>query len=142
MAIGERYIELSEMAEHYGFTLSEHGRCCINDIEAETVNDIFRMHLFGIPTDDIFQKLMIYQSPLPKGYSQWSIDLILEILKDECYAGYQFISDDGSVLTIHVGVAIIPKRMFAAAQALNVTENVFSQLERLNRLSEMMIHDN
>ncbi len=138
MSIGRRYIEPPVMAEHYGFTMDKNVRSSINELEAETVKDIFEMHLFGIPISGIIQNLILFQNPLPKGFGEWSTDLIQEILADERYAGYQFISDDGSVIPIEVGRPIVAKRIFAAAQVLDLTEDDLPQMERLNRFIELM----
>lgn len=72
LAVGKRYIKQKEMIDHYGFAISKNGRCCINEIEAETVKDIFMMYLFGVSINVICQKLVKYQSKIPNGLSQWT----------------------------------------------------------------------
>ena len=55
---------------------------CINEIEAETVKDIFMKYLFGVPINDICKKLANYQSKPPKGLSQWNSEMVRDILND------------------------------------------------------------
>ena len=64
-AVGKRYVAPKEMIKHYGFSISKNGRCCINEIEAETVKDIFMMYLFGVPINDIAKSSRIIKTRPP-----------------------------------------------------------------------------
>ena len=119
LAVGIRYIAPKEMIKHYGFSISKKGICCINEIEAETVKDIFMMYLFGVPINDICKKLANYQSKPPNGLSQWSAETVRDILNTESYTGYQFISENDTVMVMHIGWSIIPRKIFAVTQERN-----------------------
>ena len=139
LAVGKKYIEQREMSEHYEFRSSEHQLCYFNKIEVETVKDIFRMNMFGISLNGICISLVEYQNPVPIGINHWNTEIIKEIFKDERFAGYQFIFEEETVLVMQVGIAIIPKRIFALTQELNITEEVQSQQERLKRLRKLLL---
>lgn len=141
LAVGKKYIEKQEMPEHYGFRLSAHGRWYVNSIEGETVETIFRMKMFGVSLNKISQSLIEYQNPLPRGIKHWNPETIQEILKDEYFAGYKFIFQEEKVLVMQVGVSIIPKRIFALIQELNLKKEQLSQQEHLKRLGEMLLID-
>ena len=127
-AVGKRYVVPQKMIKYYGFSISKNGRCCINELEAETVKDIFMMYLFGVPINDICKKLANYQSKPPNGLSQWSAEKVRDILDDERYTGYQFISENGTVMVMQVGWSIIPKKIFAVTQEMNTLhDNICNQ---------------
>ena len=65
LEVGKRYITQKKMIEQYGFAVSKNGNCYINEIEAETVKDIFEMFLFGISIKDICKKLENYRRKSP-----------------------------------------------------------------------------
>ena len=128
LTVGKRYVKQKEMIKHYGFSISKKGRCCINEIEAETVKDIFMMYLFGVPINDICKKLANYKSKPSNGLSQWNAELVREILNDESYTGYQFISENDIVILMQVGWSIIPKKIFAVTQEKNILyDNICNQ---------------
>ncbi len=139
LAVGKKYIEQREMSEHYEFRSSEHQLCYFNKIEVETVKDIFRMRMLGISLNMIFQSITEYQNPVPIGINHWNTEIIKEILKDERFAGYQFIFEEEIVIVMQVGMSIIPKRIFALTQELNITDEVQSQQERLKRLRKLLL---
>ncbi len=122
LAVGKRYIKQKEMIKHYGFAISKNGRCCMDEIEAETVKDIFMMYLFGVSINDICKNLVKYQSKIPNGLSQWSAEIVRDILNNESYTGYQFISENDTVVVMQVGWAIIPKKIFAVTQEMNTSK--------------------
>ena len=125
LAVGKMYIKQKEMIEYYGFEISKNEKCYINEIEAETVKDIFTMmYVFGISTNDICKKLVKYQSKIPNGLSQWSTEIICDILNNESYTGYQFISENDTVKVMQVGWAIIPKKIFAVTQEMKYFEEI------------------
>lgn len=127
-AVGKRYVAPKEMIKHYGFAITKNGRCCINEIEAENVNDIFMMYLFGVSINDICKKLANYQSKPPNGLRQWSAEMVRDILNDESYTGYQFISENDIVMVMQVGWSIIPKKIFAVTQEMNTLyDNICNQ---------------
>jgi hypothetical protein len=124
LAIEKRYIAQKEMIKHYGFAISRNGRCCINEIEAETVKDIFMMYLFGVSINGICEKLVKYQSKIPDCLRQWSEETVRDILSDESYTGYQFISENDTVAVMQVGWAIIPRKIFAVSQEMNASKRI------------------
>ena len=127
-AIGKRYVAPKGMLKNYGFSISKNGRCCINEIEAETVKDIFLMYLFGVPINDICKKLANYKIKTSNGLSQWNAELVQDILNDESYTGYQFISENDIVMLMQVGWSIIPKKIFAVTQEKNILyDNICNQ---------------
>ena len=134
LAVGKMYIQQKEMMEHYGFAMSKNGKCCINEIEAETVKDIFMMYLFGVSINDICKKLENYQSKSPNGLSQWSAETVRDILNNEGYTGNQFISENDTVTVMQVGWSIIPKKIFAVTQKMNTSKKIVQQQERVKRL--------
>lgn len=138
-AIGKAYIQPKEMIEQYGFAISKKGGCCINEIEAETVKDIFEMYLFGIPINDICIKLKNYQSKTPKGLSQWSAEAVRDILNNEIYTGYQFVSENDTVAVLRVGQAIIHQKIFAVTQKMTSPKKTARQKERTKRLMRFLL---
>nr|WP_320148194.1 recombinase family protein [uncultured Anaeromusa sp.] len=127
-AVGKRYVKQKEMIKQYGFAISKKGRCCINEIEAETVKDIFMMYFFGVSINDICKKLANYQSKTPNGLSLWSAEIVRDILNDESYTGYQFIFENDTVMVMQVGWSIIPKKIFAVTQEMNTLyDNICNQ---------------
>ncbi len=128
LAVGKRYAKQKEMIKHYGFSISKNGKCCINEIEAETVKDIFMMYLFGVSINGICKKLANYQSKPPNGLRQWSAEMVRDILNDESYTGYRFISENDIVMVMQVGWSIIPKKIFAVTQEMNTLyDNICNQ---------------
>ena len=138
LAVGKDYTEQKNISEYYGFAMLKNGKYKINRIEAEIIEDIFKMKMFGISSSKICKKLINYKNPPPRGLSQWNIGVVEEILKDEYFAGYKFIFQEEKVLVMQVGVSIIPKRIFALIQELNLKEEQLSQQERLKRLGNML----
>jgi hypothetical protein len=45
------------------------------------------------------------------GMSQWSAEAVRDILYNESYTGYQFISENDTVTVMQVGWSIIPKKI-------------------------------
>ena len=138
LAVGKKYIKQKEMIEQYGFEISKNGRCCINEIEAETVKDIFMMYLFGVSINDICIKLANYQSKPPNGLSQWSAETVRDILNNESYTGYQFFLENDTVTVMQVGRSIIPKKIFAVAQEMNTSKKIVQQQKRIKRLKRIL----
>ena len=122
LTVGNRYVKQKEMIKHYGFSISKNGRCCINEIEAETVKDIFMRYLFGVPINDICKKFANYQNKAPNGLSQWSAEAVRDILNDESYTGYQFILENDAVAVMQVGWSIIPRKIFAVTRERNAAK--------------------
>ena len=143
LAVGKRYITQKKMIEQYGFTVSKKGNCYINEIEAETVKDIFEMYLFGISIKDICIKLENYRRKSPNGLSQWSAETVRAILNDESYTGNQFIPENDTATVMQVGWSIIPKKIFAATQELITSKKTVQQKERIKRLKSLLLvsHD-
>ena len=80
------------------------------------------MYLFGISINDICKKLKNYQSKAPNGLRTWSAEMVRDTLNDEIYTGYQFISENDTVMVIHVGWSIIPRKIFAVTQEMNASK--------------------
>ena len=139
LAVGKRYITQKKMIEQYGFAVPKKGNCYINEIEAETVKDIFEMYLFGISINDICKKLENYQRKSPNGLNQWSVETVRDILNDESYTGNQFIPENDTVTVMQVGWSIIPRKIFAATQALKNSKKTVQQKERIKRLNNILL---
>ena len=73
------------------------------------------MYLFGIPINDICQKLANYQSKAPSGLSLWSLETVRAILNTESYTGYQFVFEKDTVMVMYIGWLIILPIIFAVA---------------------------
>ena len=143
LAVGKKYITQKKMIDQYGFAVSKNGNCCINEVETETVKDIFEMYLFGISINDICKKLENYQRKSPNGLNQWSVETVRDILNDESYTGNQFISENDTVTVMRVGWSIVPKKIFAATQELKTSKKTVQQKERIKRLNSILLmsHD-
>lgn len=123
----------------YGFKDTEQGWIKKHPFEAETIEDIFRMHLYGNSAKDISEKLTNYKYPVPGGLNQWSTGMIMEILRNECYTGYKFISEKDRIIVQSTGCSIIPKRLFAIAQELQSLDIKISQNDRLISLARLLL---
>ncbi len=73
------------------------------------------MYLFGIPINDICQKLANYQSKAPSGLSLWSLETVRAILNTESYTGYQFVFEKDTVMVMYISWLIILPIIFAVA---------------------------
>lgn len=70
-----------------GYDRGEHGELIVNEKEAETVREIYRLFLSGLTPHGIAKELTARHIPTPGGKVKWTASTVKSILTNEKYKG-------------------------------------------------------
>lgn len=70
-----------------GYDRGEHGELIVNEKEAETVREIYRLFLSGLTPHGIAKELTARRIPTPGGKVKWTASTVKSILTNEKYKG-------------------------------------------------------